>query len=705
MNFLKFRELVGALPRGDEFRPKKYPAGFSTVRQPNPNFVQPELIEEIPLAPGSTSVVLLSAPGAVGKSTLAAELAFQLGAPLWDLSKIQVGSLTFAGTIMEAYGFEATGQMKRLQDGRCLLVIDALDEAQVRAGGQNFDAFLVDLVDILKGKRERPVIALLARSDTADWIELIFQEAKVPLARYKIAYFDKRQAEAFIERRLDARRASDGQKPAHRQQRGPFSEARDELFQLVYRLFSLDQPLAWSDPRIRDFLGYAPVLETLTDYLDVTNFISLKNEVRENIGVARNVWHFLTDVLNKLLKREQAKLRCAIQPQLQATADATGWSNWDSLYGVDEQCARVLSHSIRLENTFADLQFPPRLALAYEEALKTQLPQHPFLAGRGFANVIFREYSYAWGQSRGAPAITNVLRKVMRGREEPFLPSPLFSYFIINLAGDNAATVDGEDFGIFYEAMLAGDRKPALEVVSTGEALEALFLPVHENDEEIKVAVLDTGQGLHFWRKLHSADIDVGVDVRLGLPEDRFVLGPLVHLICKGLVVECDTMDIDVKDDVSIQAESYLANVPDLRLRVRNTDTGRLRVTWPSVGHPWVAYKSEIAQSAASLAETVRGDTLRKLIMMFRRQRSRRASTLRGARWSHEQQTHRDELIELAERRGVLTPIVGIGVVAFNSEYDSLMTLVEGAPNLSANARAFIAEFLGPEQIDRILAR
>jgi len=704
MTFVGFRELVEALPRGDELRPKKNPAGFSTVHRANPNFVEPELIEERPLASGITSVVLLAAPGAVGKSTLAAELAFQLGAPLWDLSKIQVGSHTFAGTILEAYGFEATGEMKRFQEGRCLLVIDALDEAQVRAGGQNFDAFLADLADKLKGKRERPVLVLLARSDTADWIDLMFEEAKVPLARYKIAYFDQQSAETFIDRRLDARRSSDRQKPAHRQQRQPFSEARDELFQLVYRLFSLDQDVAWSDSRVKDFLGYAPVLETLTDYLDVANFMSLKREVRENIGVARNVWQFLTDVITKLLKREQTKLQCAIKPQLQALADAAGWSNWDRLYGSDEQCTRVLSHSVRLQDTQVDLQLPPRLSLAYEEALKTQLPQHPFLAGRGFANVIFREYSYAWGLSGGGPAIAEVLRKLMRGRDEPFLPSPLFSWFVINLAGDNFAMLDGQDFGVFYEAMLAGDWKATLEVVCTGGTLEALFVPVQENGEEIKVTISETGTGLHFWRKLHSADIDVGVDVRLGLPEHRFVLGPLVHLICRGLAVECDTMDIDVKEDVTIQAEAYSGN-SDLRLRVRNAETGRLAVAWPSMGHPWVAYKSDVAQSATSLAETVRGDTLRKMIMMFRRQRSRRTSTLRGARWSLEQQIQRDELLALAERRGVLTTIAGIDVVAFNSEYDSLMTLVEGVPNLSAKARAFVAEFLGPEQTTRVLAR
>lgn len=104
-------DLVAALPRGDEFAAKATgrPRGFGAVSAPSLAFVPPDLVAEQPLQPGRTAVLLISAPGAVGKSSLAEELAARTGAPLWDLSRVNVGSGTLAGTVHEAYADKAVG--------------------------------------------------------------------------------------------------------------------------------------------------------------------------------------------------------------------------------------------------------------------------------------------------------------------------------------------------------------------------------------------------------------------------------------------------------------------------------------------------------------------------------------------------------------------------------------------------------------------
>jgi hypothetical protein len=121
------------------------------------------------------------------------------------------------------------------------------------------------------------------------------------------------------------------------------------------------------------------------------------------------------------------------------------------------------------------------------------------------------------------------------------------------------------------------------------------------------------------------------------------------------------------------------------------------------VAYPWAAYRTTEAAEPLRLGETVRGDTLRKFILMFRRQRSRRVDTLYGVRWSQEQISERDRLLALAEKRGVLGRIPAPPRFVLNTDYDSLVELVLGHPDrLSSRAREFVTEYLG-EEASRLL--
>jgi len=703
MSTIKFHEFVSLLPRGDDLRreaSKNFPTGVSWVETSNPCFVEPDLQVQHPIEPGRTSAVLLYAPGAVGKSTLASELASRAHAFHWDLSKFQVGSRTFSGTILDLYGFASTGVQKRLREGKFLFVLDALDEAQVRAGSQNFDAFISDLAGVLRDPRAMPSVVLLARSDTADWVRLLFEEAGVPLARYQIEYFDKARAVSFIEKRLDDRRRQEGAQLLHRQQVRPFSEAISVLFDLIYGLFGVSEHKAWEDSRVRNFLGYAPVLEALTDYVDVSNYMALIKELRDEAGVARDPWQFLADIIKRLSDREQLKVKEAVRGQLEPAARAAGWSEWARLYAPAEQYNRVLGLALRVPVDPLGSLLPHALARQYEEALEIILPQHPFLSGRQFANVVFKEFVYAWGVARGSGPLSDGLRNAMRDRENPFLPSQLFSRFIVNLGDAEAVVLDGQDFGILYESFFSRAQEVGLTLIQAGEEIQA---SIHLNrEEEVELEVLDTGSGVHFWRRLGNADIEVPGLVQLGLPGQRFLLGPATNMECGPLTVGCEDLDVDVSGDVTIHADSYIAGPSRLSIRVRNESQGKLAVSWPGLGHPWVLYKGSVTKGPLGLSETVRGDTLRKFIMMFRRQRTRQERTLLKARWSQEQLKDRGELLDLALRRGVLRRIGEGNLLELTNDYDSLRTLVEDRPSLAPNAREFVVEYLGGELAGRL---
>lgn len=697
-----FQELVALFPGPDEKFQASPVAGLSYVRAANPTFVEPTLQVLKAVEAGQTSVVVVSAPGAVGKSTMAAELALKKRALMWDLAKFQVGSKMFSGIIFDAYGNEAMGVQKRFGEGGFFFVFDAMDEAQVRAGSQNFNAFLDDLVEALKEPRPRPTLAILARTDTADWINAVLEEAGVPLARYQIEYFNQPQAFEFIDKQLDARRRKDEKQPLHQQQAKPYAEARRALFSLIYKVFGVPEDGAWVDTRVRDFLGYAPVLEALTHYLDVSNYKHFMQELGEESTDGRDSWQFLTEVLSRLLAREQKKITDAVRGKLEGPAKAAGWADWQHLYEPKEQLGRVLAHALR---TPPDVEtgLPATIAAPYEDAIRPNMSQHPFLSGTRFANVVFKEFAYAWGLTGASDKLTERLRETMRHREEPFLPSPLFSRFLLKPGEDQTPVVDGQDFGLVYESMLSRAQDVLLSVTQDGDVLQASLGLDPDGDVTLEVELLDSGSGIHFLRRLIKADIDVDVSVRLGFAEQRFVLGPSVDLRCSQLVVSCDDMDVDAHEGVTLRAATYNSASASLRLRVRNESSGRLAVIWPGVAHPWAPYRTKETAGPLRLGETIRGDTLRKLIMVFRRQRSRREDTLHKFRWSQEQIGERDHLLALAQRRDVLERIEAPPRLVLNTDYDSLRELVMGRPDrLSPRAKAFVVEYLGDDEAARI---
>lgn len=700
MSQLKFKDLVSQLPRGDRLTPKKPVAWINWKRKPNPCFVEPDLEIETNIQPNKTSVVVISAAGAVGKSTVAAELAYFTGASLWDLSKIQVGSGTFIGTIFSVYEDKGLGIKKDLGAGDTLIIIDALDEAQVRAGSSNFDAFLSDLIGILKQPRAKPVIILFARSETAEWIKLSFDTDSVPYASFQIANFSETQANDFIDKKLDSIRNEKKEPLSHRQQREPYEKARSKLFSLIYSLLGVSGAQAWNDIRAISFLGYAPVLEALADYLHYKNYINLFNELEKVANVVRDPWDFLAAVINKLLLRETGKIQNVIRPKLEGVAKNIGWAAWDDLYKEKDQCRRVLEFSLKLPSLQIDKTIPPLLAEEYEKIVRTDiLPQHPFLGeGRRFANVVFRDFLYAWGLTHGHKDLSEALRKAMRDRQDPFLPSQLFSRFILRQNGDEFPVLDGQDFGVFYDSLLTRVESTddiSLTILQNGDSIHVSAVLDREGDAEIECEIEDTGHGVNIWRQLKNADIDIVIPIELGLEGQRFVLGPGVSLACSELSVCCDDLVIDVSEHVELRAHSYKPSAQNLRIKIRNGQSNGLTVFWPSISHPWALYRGSEIDTTLKLGDDTKGDALRKFILMFRRQRTRKVDTVLSARWAPDQLLIRNSLVDSALRLGILKK-TGRGkndFFEFNSEYDSLMTLLEGGKNLSENSQKFVDSF------------
>lgn len=174
-----FEELIASLPvvsedlvllEGDHIPP------IRRITSPNPRFVPLSFRDERAITPEVTSVVLITAPAAVGKSTVASEIARRIDAPLLDLSLFQVGHGFIEGTIMQAYGRrQGPDVLDAVDNGTAALIFDALDEGEVRAGSSNFEAFMIDLCALCQTPRPRPTVIVLARGETALLAELYLE--------------------------------------------------------------------------------------------------------------------------------------------------------------------------------------------------------------------------------------------------------------------------------------------------------------------------------------------------------------------------------------------------------------------------------------------------------------------------------------------------------------------------------------------------
>lgn len=124
-------------------------------------------------------IFLVQAAGAIGKSAAAAALAGRMRWPLVDAAKAQVGSYSLSGLLHDAFGFDS-GYVVEVASGRAGIIVDALDEAHLRAGTTNFLAFLDNVGKIAGDSHDNVSVVLYSRPDTAEIVKLYLRSRVFP---------------------------------------------------------------------------------------------------------------------------------------------------------------------------------------------------------------------------------------------------------------------------------------------------------------------------------------------------------------------------------------------------------------------------------------------------------------------------------------------------------------------------------------------
>ncbi|MEQ9771958.1 hypothetical protein ABRQ03_13985, partial [Pectobacterium jejuense] len=140
----------------------------------------------------SAKIILISAPGAVGKSVMARELSNQTGAIYLDLSQAS----TIAGNYLIG-GLANKDILNEWNEGTAGLVIDSLDEARLRVTQNSFEDFLEDVNSV--SKRNANPIIIFGRVGIIEETWLILSDVHgIDCPVFDIEFFNEDEASLFI---------------------------------------------------------------------------------------------------------------------------------------------------------------------------------------------------------------------------------------------------------------------------------------------------------------------------------------------------------------------------------------------------------------------------------------------------------------------------------------------------------------------------
>ncbi len=604
--------------------------GISYPRAASDTFIEPSL--EYDSVPGA-QVLLIDAPAAVGKSTLAKHLASSAGTVRWDLATTQVGANGFTGGLTKAMGPESVATVLRdLSTGRRTVLVDALDEAHLRSGYQNLEAFIRDIAGSVAGSPAITVV-LLARVETAVVVRLMLEAAGATVSTARLDYFDEESANRFLDRRLTVHWANQGRPAVHHRNPAVYRSAVDGVFGFVFACLGVGREDAWRAEAVRSFLGYAPVLEAIADYLAVDNIQALVQEIEsastEIRGRDSGPWRFLMRVIDSIVARETDKVIPVMRTSLADVAATADFDDWGILYLHDEQVDRVLRRTFRIER-FSDHTptVPQRFRDEYERVLDPVADQHPFLAdARRFANLVFQEYAFAWALVRGAGSVSRTVTSTIRAAS--YLPSPLLGRFLIALSprsGEGSPTIAPEFVGLLFDSLSAsavrsGDVLFWLLNTSANETRGQIVTQEGGIDEVQFIVDQNRSDPVRFWRSLSNADVTVSGGVLLGIPGQTLTLGPFVSLQTDLLDVQAAEIVVvgDSDSYVELFADQQLNTDPNTRLKVYTE--GEFGVSWEPLVHPWFQYAVERPDTESqSAAQAVFPDLVR-ILRQFRKHR------------------------------------------------------------------------------------
>jgi hypothetical protein len=545
-----------------------------------------------------SSIILVSAPGAVGKSTLARQIAAETGSIYIDLAKADpVGGNTISGGLFTA----------KLGDDwnsdKLSLLIDGLDEARLRVTQESFAAFLADVARLAKD-RTAPTV-LFGRTGAVQDAWFVLSDHPASTAILEIGFYGLNAATDFAMAIVEA------EKPA-----SPYRAVEQRAVGLL--LQKIREQTSNDGDR---FAGYAPVLQAVARrVLSEDNNASLIAEIEKGSQPVT-----LQTVVSSILNRERGKLSTLQFEDAKLT---------DRLYTEKEQLDRVVAHMYRTEKPAFPPMSPNDLQI-YSTALENWVADHPFLNGAYEASSTVFDAVLCAHALKSKPAIPAALQRQLDrgGAANPFLVD-----FYLSESEETtniSPFVPPEHIGVLYASFRArlslGDTANlTVEGVEDGEDEDLLNAEVEiilargdRASEPARSLTLRTEQAGVFRMGNFVSGVTLDIPygrVEIGSGREASLNSP-ISIQCDELTLAANRIVVEAAGDekdgvVYLGANKFHSTdvlpVPSLRGSVR------LSVQWPNVqSYPWTNFvAAALPPVDERIAEGLR--RFRKFVIAFR---------------------------------------------------------------------------------------
>lgn len=527
-------------------------------------------------------VILFSATGAMGKSALAKYLAYKLKGLYWNLSRMTLGHNTFHGTLIRCIGdSNFSSFMNGLNSGRSLLIIDALDEADLISGREMLRIFLTDIFEKCKFSSS-PSIILLSRSGTARYILSLCQN-QISIAHYEIRFFPFPKARTFIEKKLEQKKRNS---PAD--------------LQCINEYLSLLRT-KMSGIEFDSFIGYAPVLEAIAAHI-----ISVPNAARfiSDLASSNDSSTVIMKILSDLLEREHVKFSEAFNEACINISPNTILC--EEVYRQKEQLFYLtqyilFSNEIEFQPPECGFSLPPNLILEYTSRLTIFVPQHPFIQNSffpeatqiiDFAGPAFRDYVTASMLLSGGEDETIISLYCSEPRGSTFFPSRLFWDFYMVFSSQKVFSRHVSYLYDSYKAKMGMEDQPILGISENNEnglSFEIDFgrqkngkspsfasFPLHMSPE----MVISLPEIINSTIIVPNIVVSLGQKGRECRISDSIIIAKEIHFQSEKIIIESSR-----ESECTIVSVGEFKNPDNLPISFRILSDGNLRISSTNINH------------------------------------------------------------------------------------------------------------------------
>lgn len=597
-------------------------------------YVEP-LMSQIPTVKGcapfkDANVILISAPGATGKTALSEYISQICKIPIFNLGKHDaVGANSIAGIIMQQISNDDIFRYYNgLKDGSCSMILDGLDEAAIKITYESFQSFLKDIAFFAKDSVGLPFI-ILGRPGVMEDAALILEENDVNVSLLQIEPFTIEKAKNFIDNQLSKEYIQKYDKK--------YIDVRDYIIDQIGGFFKNESDL--NKKLFEHFIGYAPVLQSVSNLLSgERNYLRLITELKEN---KKQRIDLLIDIVERILLREKLKIKDEILPQL---FDANRTSEFKNEIekkagDIEEQCVRILRYLLGKENKIQisdDSEFNKN----YNQKVNEWIKNHPFinLNDKKIQNIVFESYLIAKIVTKNE-YINDVLEYMARTNSCSYILLDIYS--AINKL-DNI--IDYRLFPYLYKSFKALDLPQNIgmtEIIINENAPQKnktlCDLNFIRNDDESEIEFsfeIKDNENLEIPSPLSSIYIDAPINVnfierqidiqssieinckKLNISSEEILFSSInPETSNKSIILECDLFNVDTSN----------GKVPLPIFRNPTLRKNFLLLTNSPVNYPFNEFKKSKLElsDTADLTEVCQNLTevyqkLRRMLLMFR---------------------------------------------------------------------------------------